>query len=381
MIYVKKFLKTAGNYLKRSDSFLLAMCLLATVYGIVLISSAVRSSGTTGQIYVQIGAVVIGLGLYLVFSLIDIDIIVARWKGLTVLGLALILSLRWLGSDVGGNRAWIRFAGIGIQPAELVKIVFIVGLAHLMTKYKDAGTLDKPLPLISLFTLLLAYFGLIIVVSSDTGSALVYLFIFLVMLFTAGLKLYWILGGLAALTLASPYIWYYLLTDNYRTRILAIFIPNEVDPTGQGVLWQTNLSKAAIASGGLFGQGLYQGPQTQTGILPLQSSDFIFAVAGEEFGIVGCVAVMAILTAIVIRCVQVGLRSQSRLGALTCMGVAAMVAFQTLENIGMCIGLAPVIGLTLPFFSYGGSSIVTLYAAMGLVSGVKMKPKPTMFLR
>ena len=378
---MKRFFHSALDYLRRSDSVLLSLCLLSTVYGMVLISSAIRNTGSVSQIYVQIGATVVGLGLYLVFSLIDIDIIAARWKLLTVLGLGLILSLRWLGANYGGNRAWIRFAGIGIQPAELVKIVFIIALAHLITKYKDAEILDKPLPLMALMALLLAHFGLIVGVSNDTGSALVYLVIFIVMLFAAGLRLYWILGGVAALTLALPYIWYYLLTDNYRTRILAIFIPNEVDPTGQGVLWQTNLSRAAIAGGGFFGQGLYRGEQTQTGILPLQDSDFIFAVAGEEFGMLGCLVIVLLLTLIVIRCVRVGLRSRSRLGALTCMGVAAMVTFQMLENIGMCIGVAPVIGLTLPFFSYGGSSIVTLYAAMGLVSGVKMKPKPTMFLR
>ncbi len=378
---VKKFLDSAKRYFKRSDTFLLALCLLSTIYGMVLISSAIRHDNSMRSLYVQIGALVIGLFLYFLFSLVDIDILAARWRFLTVVGLLLILSLHWLGDTRGGNKAWIRFAGIGIQPAEFVKISFIITMAYLMSKYKEAGTLDRPLNIAVLGVLLMVHFGLIVVVSGDTGSALVYLFIFIVMIFSAGLKLYWAAGAAAGLILLAPYLWYYFLTDNYRTRILAIFIPSQIDPTGQGVTWQTNLSKIAIATGGAFGRGLYKGPQTQAGYIPLQSSDFIFTVAGEEFGVVGCVAVVLLLTAIIVRCVHVGLRSQSRLGALCCIGVAAMVAFQTLENIGMCIGVAPVIGLTLPFFSYGGSSIVTLYAAMGIVSGIKMRPRPVMFLQ
>ena len=180
--------------------------------------------------------------------------------------------------------------------------------------------------------------------------------------------------------MAAPYIFYNLLTETQRNRILAPYDPS-IDPTGLGVLWQTNQSKMALASGQIFGSGLYHGTQTQDGSIPYQHTDFIFAVAGEELGMVGCLAIIILLTAIIVRCVRIGLRSQSSLGALVCIGIAAMLAFQTLENIGMCIGVAPVIGLTLPFFSYGGSSIVTIFAAMGIVSGIKMRPKPSMFLR
>ena len=378
---MKNFFASFKRYLQRSDTFLLVLCLISTAYGMVLISSAIRYTGSMRPLYVQIGATVIGLGLYFLFSVVDIDIISTRWRGLTLFGLVLIASLIWLGDARGGNKAWIRFAGIGIQPAEFVKIIFIITMAHLMSRFAERDALSRPLSVVILGALWLVHFGLIIAVSGDTGSALVYLFIFIVMLFAAGIKLYWIAGAAAALALLVPYIWYYLLTDNYRSRILAIFIPSFVDPTGQGVTWQTNLSKAAIATGGMFGQGLYHGTRTQSGSIPFQSSDFIFSVAGEEFGLVGCILVALLLSLIIIRCVRIGLQSRDRLGALCCIGIAAMVAFQTFENIGMCIGVAPVIGLTLPFFSYGGSSIVTLYAAMGIVSGIKMRPRPVMFLR
>ncbi|MGM9521636.1 MAG: FtsW/RodA/SpoVE family cell cycle protein [Oscillospiraceae bacterium] len=378
---MKKLFSSLYGYLKKSDTLLLILCLVSSIYGVVLISSAVRYTGSNGSVYVQIGAIVLGVILYILFSVIDVDIIASKWKLLTVIGLALLLSLHWLGSEEYGNRAWIRFGGIGIQPAELVKIIFIVSLAHVIIQFKDRGKLDHPLSVLLMGALFLAHFGLIVLISSDLGSALVYLFIFVIMLFAAGLKIYWFLGAAVAIAAVSPYIWNHLLTGTQKDRIIAPYFPDLVDSTGQGVTWQTNQSKMALASGRIFGTGLYKGTQTQSGSIPFQRTDFIFSVAGEELGIIGCSLIIILLTAIIIRCVYVGLRSQSRLGALVCFGIAAMITFQTFENIGMCIGVAPVIGLTLPFFSYGGSSIVTTFAAMGIVSGVKMKPKPTMFLR
>ncbi len=378
---MKRFFTAIRNYLKRSDALLLFMCLAASGFGVLLIASATNGTGSRSQIIVQTGAIIIGVFLFVLFSVIDVDIIAEKWRLITILGLMLIVSLRWLGRNAGGNRSWIRFWGIGIQPAEFVKLSFIISLAHLMSRFKESQNLNNPLALLLLGVFFLAHFGAIIVITGDTGSALVYLFIFVVMLFAAGLKYYWILGAAGALVVAAPYIWYYLLNDNYRSRLLAIVDPAAVDPTGLGVTWQTNLSRAAVASGGVFGQGLFHGASTQQHGIPLQSSDFIFSVVGEELGLVGCVAVVTILMLIVVRCVWIGLKSQSSLGALVCIGMAAMLAFQILENVGMCIGVGPVIGLTLPFFSYGGSSIVTVYVAMGIVSGIRMRPKPTMFLR
>lgn len=375
---MKNFLKTVKNYLKKSDTFLLVVCLITSIYGLVLISSAVRSTGSNSSLYVQIGAIILGVFLYFIFSMIDVDIIAMHWRFLTIAGLLLILSLRWFGKEQSGNKAWLRFGSIGIQPAEFVKIIFIVTLGHLLTRFKEDDKLNHPLCVLAVLAVFAANFLLIVFISSDLGSALVYLFIMVIMLFTAGLSWYWILGGAAAVAVMLPYIWN-SLAEYQQKRILAPYDPS-IDPDGLEVLWQTNLSKMAIASGQITGQGLYHGTQTQAGYIPYQQTDFIFTVAGEELGMVGCIAVILLLTIIIVRCVQIGLRSQSRLGALVCIGIAAMLTFQTLENIGMCIGIAPVVGLTLPFFSYGGSSIVTNFAAMGIVSGIKMKPKPVMFI-
>lgn len=377
---MKKFFSLFWNYLKKSDTLLLGLCIAATVYGIVLIRTSTAYLSSSNAASVQILALFIGIALYFVFSLIDIDILADNWKLLFAAGIGM-LGLLVFAQEEGGNRAWLRFMGIGIQPAEIVKIFFIVIIAKLIVSFSNERRLDHILSLGAMTGILLIYFGMIIVLSSDLGSGLVYLFIFIAMLFAGGLKIYWFLIAFAGFAIVSPYIWNSFLSDNQKNRIIAVFDPKSVDPTGLGITWQVNQSKAAIASGGVFGQGLGQGSMTQSGSVPKQRTDFIFSAAGEELGFVGCLAIVVLLVAIIIRCVYVGYKSQSKLGALISVGVAAMLTFQTFENLGMCLGVAPVIGLTLPFFSSGGSSVVTSFACMGIISGIKMKPKPVMFSR
>ncbi len=377
---MKKFFSLLWNYLKKSDTLLLGLCIAATVYGIVLIRTSTAYLSSSNAASVQVLALFIGIALYFVFSLIDIDILADNWKLLFAAGIGL-LALLVFAQEEGGNRAWLRFMGIGIQPAEIVKIFFIVIMAKLIISFSNERRLDHILSIGAMTGILLVYFGMILVLSSDLGSGLVYLFIFIAMLFAGGLKIYWFLIALTGFAIVSPYIWNSFLSDNQKNRIIAVFDPKSVDPTGLGITWQVNQSKAAIASGGIFGQGLGQGQMTQSGSVPKQRTDFIFSAAGEELGFVGCLAIVILLVAIIIRCVYIGYKSQSKLGALISVGVAAMLTFQTFENLGMCLGVAPVVGLTLPFFSSGGSSVVTSFACMGIISGIKMKPKPVMFSR
>ena len=218
-------------------------------------------------------------------------------------------------------------------------------------------------------------FGVILVTAQDLGSALVYFFIFAVMLFMAGVKIYWFVMGAAAMAAVIPFMWTYMLSEYQQQRILAPY-DSSIDPNNTGINWQQNQAKIALASGQLSGAGLGEGTQSQSSAIPVKHSDFIFAVIGEELGLIGACLVLLLLMIIVVRCVQVGLRSGNTMSMLVCMGVAATVVFQTFENVGMCIGIAPVVGITLPFFSYGGSSLFSMFAAMGLVSGVKYRPKP-----
>jgi rod shape determining protein RodA len=358
--------------------FLLALCVISTVYGIVLISS-VGGGADRRIITVQIMSLVMGVVIYVLLSLIDIDIIADKSKLLVILSAALICTLFiWGEAGDTGNKAWLRFGGIGVQPAEIVKIPFSIVTAHMITEFKSRRTLNSPLSVLQIVAVFALLFGLILVSSGDLGSALVYVFILLAVMFLGGIKLRWFLLGAAALAAAGPFIWSELLTDRQRDRIKAPFDPS-IDPTGRGITWQPSQSKLAIASGGFTGKGLHNGPLTQSGTIPHQQTDFIFSAAGEELGFVGCFLIILLLTAIIVRCIYVGIRSNNTLGLLVCAGLTAMLVFHTLENIGMCLGLAPVIGLTLPFFSSGGSSIITAFAAMGIVSGIKMRPKPLRF--
>ena len=367
------------DFLKRADMVLFSLCLASSIMGLVIISSATRTMGSS-YIYVQLAAMLIGIGLYFLFTVIDADIIADQWPLLVVTELVLLLLLIPFGiSDNTGNSGWIRFMGVGIQPSEIVKVIYIVLSARHISYLKGYRNLSSPLSVVQLAAHFGILFVLILFVSSDLGSALVFFFIFAVMMFIAGLKLYWFLFGGAAMAVVIPLAWNNFLTTRQKERILAPYIPDVIDPDGHGINWQPNQAQIALSSGRLTGTGLYQGTQTQSTAIDSKHADFIFASIGEELGMIGCLVVIILLVAIIIRCVYVGLRCHSTFGMLICCGVATMVTFQMFNSIGMCIGLTPVIGLTLPFFSYGGSSMFSTFAAMGIVSGIHYRPKPSQF--
>ena len=354
---------------------LLGLCLVSTVFGIILIASATNVEHTHRYVIIQSAAAVIGIGLYVVFSLIDIDIMAQKWRLLLVFSVLLLLSLLFFGvSDNTGNRAWIRFAGIGIQPAEIVKIPFIILLAKFMCHLHETRGLSNVWSVPQLVVLLALYVGLIVRISADMGSALVYVFIFALMLWVGGLQLRWFAIGGALVAALFPFVWRHFFTERYRMRILAPYDPT-IDPEGIDIKYHVKQSLAAMSHGGLTGSGLFHGSKTQSGSVFAQHTDFIFSVAAEELGFFGCMLIIVLLTAIIVRCIYVGTQSKKQMDLLVCTGIAAMLIFQMLENIGMCVGLTPVIGLTLPFFSYGGSSVITMFAAMGIVSGIKMRSR------
>ena len=278
-------------------------------------------------------------------------------------------------SDNTGNTGWLRFFGIGIQPTEVVKLTFIVVLAKQISYLKEYHDLNSVWSVAQLAVHFVLLFGLILFVSSDLGSALIFFSIFLVMLFAAGFALHWFAIGFAAIAAMIPLLWNFVLHDYQKNRILAPY-DSSIDPTNTGINWQPHQSKIALASGQWTGAGLGNGTQSQSNALAGKHTDFIYAVIGEELGMIACILVIVLLLIIIIRCVMVGIRSGSNMGSLVCFGVAAFLTFQTFENIGMCIGITPVIGITLPFFSYGGSSLFTSFAALGMVSGIHFRPKP-----
>ena len=376
---LKKSLPYIKEFTKRADMLLFSLCAVSSLLGLVLIASATAHLGTSQHVIVQFSALIIGFGLFALFTVIDIDILADKWAIIFAFCMALLVILQIFGQDDGtGNKSWLRFLGIGIQPSEVIKVAFIVLMGKHISYLKEYKRLDHVFSIAQLLVHFGIFFGLIVIISSDLGSALIFFSIFLIMLFFAGLKLYWFILGATAIAGVTPLLWTYFLRADQKLRIMAPY-DITIDPLGTGVKWQNLQSKIALSSGRLTGTGLFNGPQTQSGATPEQHNDFIFAVIGEELGMIGCCVTIALLLAIIIRCVYIGINSRNTLSMLVCLGVAGMLFFQTFENIGMCIGLTPVIGLTLPFFSYGGSSAFTLYAAIGLVSGVKYRPKPERF--
>ncbi|MBQ5672302.1 MAG: FtsW/RodA/SpoVE family cell cycle protein, partial [Oscillospiraceae bacterium] len=205
----------------------------------------------------------------------------------------------------------------------------------------------------------------------------IFFMIFLAQLYVAGFAGKWFMAGFAAILAVLPFAWTFVLKQYQRDRLLVPYIPS-IDPDNSGINWQANQSKIALASGQLTGTGLYNGPQSQSERAG-KHTDFIFSVIGEELGMIACVFCILLLIAIAIRCIYVGMQSGTDLGMLVCVGVAGSILYQTFENTGMCMGITPVIGITLPFFSYGGSSVVSIFAAVGIVSGIKYKRKPTQY--
>ena len=371
-----------ADFFQQADLVLLALCCTATLYGIVLIFSATRYLGSNKLVVVQFVAMLMGICMYITFSMVDLEVLMKRWKWVLAFNILFILLLRTpLGISRGGNRAWLKFPGIpvNIGPAEVVKITFVLLLAKQLEWLREEKRDLKSFPsALMVGAHAIGMCGFYFLVSGDMGNGLVFLFIFICMAFVAGFALRWFVllfgGGTAAVAAAWKLG---IMPDYMQGRFLALFDHN-YDPLGVG--WHQNRSLLTLGAGGWFGQGYLKGTQTQSAdswSLPGRHTDFIFSVCGEELGLVGCLAVIALLAAIIIRVLLVAKNSQTSFYCCVCVGMAAMLIFQTLINIGMCLFIMPTIGITLPFFSYGGSSIVTLFSAMGVVSGIK-KRSPTM---
>ena len=372
---MRKLSLAISHFLQRADMLLLVLCTVATIFGIVVVSSTTAYMGAGHFVLVQSLALVIGIILYIFFTLVDIDIIAERREVLLVFNILFISMLFFWGTSAGTvNRSWLSFSWLpfNIQPGEICKITFIIILAKTMSIYRNR--ISSPLPVLQMGAILAAMVLLILWASDDAGVALPYIFIFLVMAYVGGVNLGWFVGAFAAVAAAAPIIWS-KMRDDQKQRILMIFDPT-IDPDGETVRWHTLRSLLSLQGGGMTGQGLHHGTRTQAGALTAQHTDFVFSAIGEELGMVGCLLVLLLLAAIVFRCIYVGVRSGSYMNRLICVGIAGMLVFQIMVNVGMCMGVFPVIGLTLPFISYGGSSVVTMFAAMGIVSGIRMRPAP-----
>lgn len=387
MLQLTRALRT---FFRKGDVVLLVLCLIASCFGLALIYSATQYNAALSKCVIkQAIFICMGVVVYVLLSFVDIELFVERsWKWMflfNILFLLLLLSPWGIGDEQTGNNSWLQFPflPVTIQPAEITKLFFVMLLAMQCSRYREQG-ISRPSSVFRLTLHTLFMVGLIAVVSGDFGMALVYIFIFVILAFSAGVKLRWFaLGGTVFLCGIITVAVLSVKSEAFATRfgyIIGRFteVFTRSDPQGYG--WQQTRSLLAIGSGGLTGQGFCNGTQTQSTSkesLPARHTDEIFAVCGEEFGLVGCVLVMLILTLIILRCFWVSRGARSHFSAYIAMGYGAMLLIQAVINIAVCLYLFPVVGLTLPFFSYGGTSILTLFAAMGVVSGIKMRSLPS----
>ena len=372
---MNQFLSELKNFPKKCDWVLLLLCLITSGFGMICMLSATNADkfgGSIRYVLVQGAGIVLGVILFAIVSSIDVEMMSEHRNLLVAFNVFLLLMLIPFGTDNNtGNRSWIETPIVNIQPAEICKITYIVVMASVMNSNKNR--ISSVPAIIQMVLQLGIVVGLNLAISSDMGVSLIFVFVFIGMAFAGGVSLLWFglaIGGIAA---AFPILWQFL-GQYQRNRILILF-DDSIDPQGINERYHYTINLRSLTGGGLTGQGLFNGNRTQAGALFAQHTDYIFSSIGEELGFFGCVAVMILEFAIIARCIFVGIRTPDYMRRLICYGAASALIFQVVINIGMCIGTMPVIGLTLPFISYGGSSIVTIYAMMGLVSGSYARPQ------
>ncbi len=375
---MRNFIQEIKNTIRKGDMVLLMLCLATSAFGCLFLASATNApkfGSSTRYIVVQLAATALGVVCYLLVSSVNLDFLSEHRGALTVFNIGLLLMLLPFGTDhKTGNRSWLEFSFLpfNIQPAEICKILYIVIMASVMSSHQNR--LSHVSSVIHMLFHLGLLFGVNMVVSHDLGVSAIFIFIFAGMTFSGGVKMVWFAIAGVCIAVGVPIIWPYL-DDHQRNRIEYLFNPS-IDPNGLGVGWHTSESLKSLTGGGLTGQGLFNGNRTQAGALYAQHTDYVFASIGEELGFLGCTMVVLVLLAIIIRCIWVGTQTPDYMRRLVCFGAASALIFQVISNVGMCIGVTPVIGLTLPLISYGGSSIVTIYTMLGLVSGVHARPAP-----
>ena len=371
---MRDIFKLFRDAFRKGDMVLLLLCLVTTAFGCLVISSATNYMGSLRYVVVQVFAATLGVLLFAIISSIDAEFFSEHRTALVVFNMVLLGLLIPFGTDnSSGNKSWldIPLLPVDIQPAEICKITYILIMASVMTAHQNK--LSSVPSVIHMVIHLGLLVGVNMVLSGDAGVSLIFVFIFIGMAFAGGVSIIWFLVGAGGLAVGFPILWTYVMDDYQKLRIQVLFDP-ELDPLGTDARYHTVRALRSLTGGGMTGQGLFQGSRTQSGTLFAQHTDYIFSAIGEELGYVGCFLVLILLVAIIARCIWVGNRSQDFMRRLICYGAAAALIFQVIVNVGMCIGVMPVIGLTLPFVSYGGSSILSLYAMLGLVSGVYARP-------
>ncbi|MBM7560754.1 FtsW/RodA/SpoVE family cell cycle protein [Fusibacter tunisiensis] len=355
--------------LSQFDYLLIVIVLIIFSVGLLTIASATdfMNLGITREVKMQVVAFSLGIAAIILLQFINYEIFGMFYKSIYVLGILLLLLVYVPGLGVvrEGSRRWIDIGLINIQTSELAKLAYILFYAKFLEKIggiKGIKEIFKSL-------LVLAPYLVLVLKQPDLGTSLVFVFVTFGMMLVSGLKYRYVVLGVGTLGIAMPFI-YPRLENHQRVRIDAFLNPEDLSLPGN---YQVLQSKITIGSGRMYGKGLFEGVYHRLNYLPVQESDFIFAVFVEETGFVGGLALISMYFFFLMRMIHLSRKTKDDFGSYAIIGITFMFAFQIIENIAMTMGKLPVTGITLPFFSYGATAVLTSMLAIGLVETIYLR--------
>ena len=378
VIAIRQLFTKLADFFRESEKFLTILCFCAGAYGCMAVYSATYYKESFRPVIVQTFCLFAGIFAAIVISAIDYEKFFKFWFLVAAGGIIPVILTFFIGIAPEGtdDKAWLDLGFTTLQPSELMKICFVITFALHLRKIKPNINKFKyllPLVLHGVFPVGLIFY------QGDYGTALVFACITFFMMWAGGVSWKYFLLGFSSIAIASPFIYFFALGEHHRERITALF---DIDADIKGVGYQQWRGRMALANGGLTGQGFLKGDLTQAGIVPEGHNDFIFVSIGEELGFLGCAAVILLLAAICLRCMRIARICTNDGGKYICVGIFAMIFAQSLINLGMCTSILPVIGITLPFFSAGGTSMLCLFLGIGLVLSVfRNRNSRTLYLR
>ncbi len=362
---------------KNADYILLGITIVLALIGIIGIYSAGLNSTLSKTEYIkQMVWVVVSLGV--MFATWFLDYHLEGSIGVVAYPIFLILLVVVLFMpEINGASSWFIIGSVQIQPSEFMKIAYILAVAKYMEYMgKSDYAVNKWQNILVIGALFILPVGLIML-QPDLGTAIVFASITFFMMFKAGLDYKYVIGLILLVIIMIPIVYFFVLNDYQQERIL-VFLNPEREPLGAG--YNAIQSKIAVGSGMLFGTGLGKGTQTQWGYLPVKSSDFIYSVLSEEFGFIVSILIVGLYVALLYRILKIAETAKDRFGSIIAVGIFGMFFFHFVENIGMTIGLMPITGIPLPFVSYGGSSMLTNFALIGILMSISGRRQKSLFV-
>lgn len=357
--------------LKLIDWILFALIILLLAFGIVVIFSITYRTANQGLGVSQLIYALLGIVLLFVFVLIDYRTLSSASIALYFIGIFLLILVLILGRTKLGSTRWIEFGFFNFQPSEIFKVILVLTIANFLAKKEEIS-----LAQFFIYLFLVALPVVLVLLEPDLGTAIIYVIIGVVMFIACRTKgIYLLITALIGLV-SLPLLWLFILKPYQRERIMTFLDPSH-DPFGSG--YNVLQSTISVGSGKLLGRGLGHGPQSQLNFLPIAHTDFIFASLAEELGFVGAGVLLILFLSLIIRIVGIAALAKDALGRYICFGMAAMILFQVLINVGMNIGLMPVTGIPLPLISHGGSSLLSTMIALGIVQSIFSRRKSITF--